>query len=138
MEPRVELAQLSWLCPCGRSIELPGLGCCRPCYHRRYHSLRFFGGFRDEILRRDRFHCRGCGADAGLVVHHRREQNERRSLITLCLRCHVRVHRWLALRRWVPEVLVQLWREMHAGEPLQLQFSFRARPSNVKSVHDDQ
>jgi hypothetical protein len=78
--------QLSWLCACGRRpLELRGPGCCRACYYRRYHSLRFFGGLREAVLRRDRFRCRVCGSGAPLLVHHRNGLNERRLLITVCI-----------------------------------------------------
>ena len=64
--------QLGLLCACGRRpIELKGLGCCRLCYYRQYDSLRWFGGLRDLILKRDRFRCRACGSARRLVVHHR-------------------------------------------------------------------
>src|SRR5713226_6442033 len=53
--------QLSFLCACGKkSIELKTLGCCRTCYDRRHHSLRFFGGMRERVLERDRLRCRAC------------------------------------------------------------------------------
>ena len=117
-------AQLSWLCACGRRpLELKGLGFCRVCYHRRYHSLRFFGGLREAVLRRDRFRCRVCGSGAALLVHHREGLNERRLLITLCISCHVRLHRYRGFSRWIPRVLLELWREMHPGQPQQLQLS---------------
>ena len=59
-----------------------------------------------------------------LVVHHRGGDNQKRWLITLCIGCHTRVHRYRALRSWVPEVLLKLWRERHPREPVQLQFAF--------------
>jgi len=71
MERRGQGAQLSFLCPCGKRIALKTLGCCRSCYDRRHHSLRFFGGLRERVLERDRFRCRGCGKRSALVVHHR-------------------------------------------------------------------
>ena len=76
------------------------------------------------ILKRDRFRCRACSASARLVVHHRSGVNRRRRLITLCIGCHTRVHRYRALRSWVPEVLLKLWRERHPREPVQLQLPF--------------
>jgi len=110
--------QLSWLCACGRRpLELKGLGFCRVCYHRRYHSLRFFGGLREAV----RFRCRVCGSGAPLLVHHRDGRNERRLLITLCISCHVRLHRYRGFSRWIPRVLLELWSEIHPGQPLQLQ-----------------
>jgi hypothetical protein len=124
-EGPVEPAQLDLFCRCGRrSVELKGRSCCRLCYGRRYRSLRFFGGLREVILKRDRFRCRASSASARLVVHHRSGVNQRRRLITLCIGCHTRVHRYRALRSWVPEVLLKLWRERHPREPVQLQLPF--------------
>lgn len=115
-------AQLDLLCVCGRRpVELKGLGCCSLCYYRHYHSWRWFGGLREVVLKRDRFSCRACGAQWRLVVHHREERNKKALLITLCIRCHVRLHRSRWLRYWVPEVLLGLWKELHPGRPLQLQ-----------------
>ena len=116
---------MSLLCRCGRRpVELKVLGCCRLCYHGRYHSLRWFGGLRELILKRDRFRCRVCGVGRRLVVHHRDERNAKPLLITLCIRCHVRLHRSRRLRYWVPEALLRLWRELHPAAPLQLQLPF--------------
>ena len=121
----VEPAQLDLFCGCGRrSVELRRRVAAELCYGRRYRSLRFFGGLRDVILKRDRFRCRACSASARLVVHHRSGVNRRRRLITLCIGCHTRVHRFRALRSWVPEVLLKLWRERHPREPVQLQLPF--------------
>jgi hypothetical protein len=115
-------AQLDLLCMCGRRpIEMKSLGCCCLCYYRQYHSWRWFGGLREAVLKRDRFSCRACGARRRLVVHHRDERNAKSLLITLCIRCHVRLHRSRWLRYWVPEVLLGLWRELHPGGPVQLQ-----------------
>jgi hypothetical protein len=41
--------------------------------------------------------------------------------VTLCAGCHARVHRSRILRRWLPEILVALWREWHPGSVEQLQ-----------------
>jgi hypothetical protein len=91
--PEERGTQLGLLCACGRRpIELRGLRCCRLCYYRQYDSLRWFGGLRELILKRDRFECRACGSERRLVVHHRDERNASPLLITLCIRCHVRVH----------------------------------------------
>ena len=123
LEARVP--QLSLLCMCGRRpVELKVLGCCRLCYQRHYHSVRWFGGLRELILKRDRFKCRVCGVGRRLVVHHRDERNAKSLLITLCIRCHVRLHRSRRLRYWVPEALLGLWREQHPAVPLQLQLPF--------------
>jgi hypothetical protein len=117
--------QLALLCQCGKAVELKRFGCCRSCYDRRQHSLRFFGGLRERVLKRDGFRCRACGTGSPLLVHHRATDSEERSLITLCIRCHIRVHRWRWFRHLVPSTLVQLWTELHAGAPLQLQLPLR-------------
>jgi hypothetical protein len=90
MEGRAkERGQLSFMCSCGaKLVELKTLGCCRTCYDRQDRSLRWFGGLRDRILKRDRYRCRGCGARSRLVVHHRDRRNEEELLLTLCIGCH--------------------------------------------------
>jgi hypothetical protein len=125
LKSQTKSAQLALFCACGRRApELRGLGCCRPCYYRRYRSWRFFGGLREVVLKRDRFRCRVCDSVVSLVVHHRSEDNHKRRLITLCIGCHTRVHRYRALRLWMPTVLLKLWREQHPRQPFQLQFPF--------------
>jgi hypothetical protein len=123
-KPR-QAIQLSFLCPCGKRIALKSLGCCRSCYDRRYHSLRFFGGLRERVLVRDRFRCRACGKRSALVVHHRDRRNRTNLLVTLCIRCHVRIHRSSGLKYWFSEILTGLWRELHPNAPIQLQLSFQ-------------
>src|SRR5713101_4407690 len=125
MERRGQEVQLSFLCPCGKRIALRALGCCRSCYDRRHHSLRFFGGLRERVLERDRFRCRGCGKRSALVVHHRDRRNRADLLITLCIRCHMRIYHSSGWRYWFSEMLVRLWRELHPNHPVQLQLSFR-------------
>jgi hypothetical protein len=77
--------------------------------------LRFFGGLREAVLKRDRFRCRVCGKGAPLLVHHRDGHNE---------------------KRWIPKVLLELWSEIHSGQPFQLQLPFavpeRAADAKVK------
>jgi hypothetical protein len=114
------LGQLALLCQCGKAVELKRLGCCRACYDRRQHSLRFFAGLRERVIKRDGARCRACGAGARLLVHHRAMDSEERTLITLCVRCHLRVHHWRWFRHQAP-LLVQLWTELHGGAPVQLQ-----------------
>jgi hypothetical protein len=132
MEERAkERGQLSFLCSCGaKPVELKTLGCCRTCYDRQYRSLRWFGGLRDRILKRDRYRRRGCGARSRLVVHHRDRRNEEELLLTLCIGCHMRVHPY-GMRNWLPKMLLGLWREWHEGEPVQLQLSLESVAENV-------
>ena len=74
---------------------------------------------------RDRFRCRGCGKRSALVVHHRDRRNRTDLLVTLCIRCHIRIHHSSGWRYWFSETLVRLWRELHPSTPLQLQLTFR-------------
>jgi hypothetical protein len=132
MGRRAQGVQLSLLCPCGKRIALKALGCCRSCYDRRHHSLRFFGGLRERVLERDRFRCRGCGKRSALVVHHRERRNRANLLVTLCIRCHIRIHRSSGLRYWFSEMLVRLWRELHPNDPVQLTFRNERKKENSK------
>ncbi len=133
IQQRGQPVQLSFLCLCGKRIALKALGCCRSCYDRRHHSLRFFGGLRERVLERDRFCCRGCGKRSPLVVHHRDRRNRADLLVTLCIRCHIRIHRSSGLRYWFSEMLVRLWRELHPNDPVQLQLTFRDAEKKQKS-----
>ncbi len=132
-EGRGPPVQLSFLCPCGKRIALKALGCCRSCYDRRHHSLRFFGGLRERVLERDRFCCRGCGKRSALVVHHRDRRNRANLLVTLCIRCHLRIHHSSGWRYWFSAMLVRLWRELHPNAPMQLQLTLRNAEKKEKS-----
>ena len=113
------------ICPCGIGpVEKAGV--CLPCYRARWHSLRRFGGHREEVLARDGYRCRVCTGDADLVVHHRAPVQDIASMITLCAGCHARVHRSLVLTHWVPELLLALWVEAHPDRPEQLQLLLAA------------
>lgn len=130
MEHREQFRQLALLCPCGRSINMKRSGCCRSCYDRRHHSVRFFGGLRERVLERDRFRCSACRTRFALLVHHRDRSNQTKSLITLCIRCHVRIHRSVGLRHWLSGRLLKLWRELHPSDPEQLQLAFKNSSKN--------
>lgn len=76
------------------------------------------------MLERDGHQCRICGSAQRIAVHHRRRGVDAADhLITLCAGCHARVHKLLAVRRWLPEALVVLWAEQHPESPVQLQFA---------------
>jgi hypothetical protein len=66
-----------------------------------------------------------------LLVHHRDQRNEEELLLTLCIGCHMRVHHSYGFRRWLPEMLLKLWREWHEGEPVQLQLSLESIGENI-------
>lgn len=111
------------LCACLQHRKV-GRETCRRCYASRHRSQHFFGGYRERVLRRDHNCCRGCGACEQIVVHHRVPGVQAVDrLITLCTRCHARVHRSFVLRRWVTDTVVELWREQNPHSPVQLQLS---------------
>ena len=63
---------------------------------------------------------RSCQSQHYLNVHHR-QPGDHTQLVTLCAGCHARVHRTRILGRWLPEILVVLWREWHPDAVEQLQ-----------------
>jgi hypothetical protein len=118
--------QPAWWCRSCGSAELLARGCCRRCYDRRRHSERFFGGHREQVLSRDGC-CQLCLAQTRLVVHHRRPGCNHPALhITLCLRCHVRVHHRHQLPGVYSELFLRLWRELHPTTPAQLRLPLAA------------
>jgi len=119
--------QLALFCPCGALPPLTA-GLCNSCYWNWRHSLRFFGGVRDDVLERDGRRCRACGSEEWVGVHHRQPgQHSPSLLIALCATCHAQVHRLLSLWKWIPESLAELWAEQHPGVPVQLQISLSAQ-----------
>lgn len=120
-DPGLNGGQRSLFCRCGAA-----LGCraraCRRCRQQALDSRRRFGGWRDAVLARDRGCCTGCG-DRPLHphVHHRRPGVHRPHwLVTVCPRCHARIHKLAALSRPLPARLAGLWLEQHPGAPFQL------------------
>ena len=119
---REVLGQRMLFSTCGHGSPFVG-GLCRRCYRSLAHSRFRFAGLREEILARDGYACRSCGAGNRLHVHHRKPGvNDRELLIAVCAACHARLHRMAALRIWVPEPLIPLWEEQHPGVAVQLQF----------------
>jgi len=64
--------------------------------HFRLDPLSY-ESLRQQILRRDDWRCRSCGAMSNLEVHHREFRSHsgadsEENLITLCTACHARVH----------------------------------------------
>jgi 5-methylcytosine-specific restriction endonuclease McrA len=56
-----------------------------------------YESLRQQVLRRDGWRCQSCGAMANLEVHHRRFRSHsgpdsEGNLITLCSKCHGRIH----------------------------------------------
>lgn len=60
-------------------------------------ELKYFGGNRPSVLRRDDYRCVDCGNEENLIVHHidgsKGKNNEMKNLVTLCRRCHPKRHK---------------------------------------------
>jgi hypothetical protein len=124
--------QFALFCPCGTLPPLTA-GLCSSCYWKSRHSLRFFGGRREEVLERDGHCCRACGSQRWIGVHHRRPGSNAPSLLLcLCAACHAQVHRLLSIWKWIPALVAELWAEQHPGAPVQLQIELNF--GEVKSV----
>ena len=115
--------QTSLLCGCGGPDNV-GRGLCSRCLRRARLSRERFAGLRELALQRDSYQCQCCGElDTRLVlVHHRRPGfNRLRYFVTICRRCHVRVH--LTCRPCFAfatnGLLYQLWAEVHRRTPKQ-------------------
>jgi hypothetical protein len=122
---RPDPSQLALFCPCGALPPLTA-GLCNSCYWKWRHSLRFFGGCRQEVLERDGWRCRACGSSEWIGIHHRKPGENRPSfLITICAACHAQVHHLLSIWKWIPALLVELWVEQHPGAPVQLQIELQ-------------
>jgi 5-methylcytosine-specific restriction endonuclease McrA len=108
--------QVVLFCGCGCD-EFNRQGLCEQCARRARLSKENFDGLREAALRRDSYQCQACGEldPTRIVVHHRKPgTNELRHLITLCRRCHAKIH-----RTWRPpfgflDFLRRLWREANA------------------------
>jgi hypothetical protein len=112
--------QIAWCCRACGNFYVLALGFCRRCYDRRRRSEEFFGGFRELVLTRDGC-CQVCLGLESLVVHHRRPGRDKPSWqITVCRRCHVRLHRRSQLPADYGELFFRLWQEQHPGWPAQL------------------
>jgi hypothetical protein len=107
----------SSLCACGRGNILAH-GLCPTCYTLKRRDAAYFGGLREEVLKRDGYTCRGCGAPGrykrSITVHHRQPGVSLLSLmISLCPRCHAKVERTQMVLSEMNPILLELWREKH-------------------------
>ncbi|MDQ2840631.1 MAG: HNH endonuclease [Acidobacteriota bacterium] len=131
------LNQLAFACSCG-ATEMHTAGLCARCYWARCRDQRFFDGLRYKALQRDRV-CLVCGAAEQLIVHHRRPPVATlRLLVTLCRRCHPRIHRLNVLPAWSGDFMRQLWREANPETPEQLPLGIGAgagKCSQVQQLH---
>jgi len=120
--------QRSLHCRCGRGKVL-ALGMCATCYTLKRQDEEYFGGLREQVLRRDGYCCRACGASGrgkrSIVVHHRVPGVSRLHLmISLCPACHAIVSRTRVVRRHMSALLLELWREQHPDGHEQTILSF--------------
>jgi hypothetical protein len=100
--------------------EICARGLCRSCYDAAYHDDSYFAGAKTNVLARDGGSCRVCSAPTNVVHHRRPGCDQEKWLITLCPACHATVERLERVDRYLPPLLLALWREQHpeAGEQL--------------------
>ena len=115
-------------CRCGRGKVL-ALGMCATCYTLKRQDEHYFGGLREQVLKRDGYCCRACGTlgrgKRSIVVHHWVPGVSRLNLmISLCPACHAIVSRTRVMRRPMPPFLLELWREQHPSGHEQTVLSF--------------
>lgn len=116
-------------CPCGRS-RIVAHGLCATCYTLKRQDEVNFGGLREAVLERDGYRCRVCDRPGrtkrSIIVHHRMPgRSILRLMISLCPGCHAKVHRTIAVRKRMPPLLLQLWREQHPRGHEQRQLEFQ-------------
>ena len=102
---------------------------CATCYTLKWQDEEYFGGLREQVLKRDEYCCRACGASGrgkrSIVVHHLVPGVSRLHLmISLCPACHAIVSRTRVMRRPMPPLLLELWREQHPKGHEQAVLSF--------------
>jgi 5-methylcytosine-specific restriction endonuclease McrA len=123
-----EAFQRHLCCPCGRT-EILALGLCPTCYTLKRQDEEYFGGLREQVLERDEYRCRVCGASRrdkrSIIVHHRVPGVSKLDLmISLCPGCHAKVHRTIAVLSAMPVLLLELWREQHPDGHEQVMLHF--------------
>jgi hypothetical protein len=111
--------QIVMHCPCGNS-KVVARGMCGTCYTLKRQDEAYFGGHREEVLKRDDYRCRVAGCTTvkrgkrSVAVHHREPGNsDPAKMLTLCLPCHAKVTRTFCVQANWPEFLRVLWREQH-------------------------
>lgn len=102
---------------------------CATYYTLKRQDEEYFGVLREQVLRRDVYCCRICGASGhgkrSIVVHHRVPGVSKLPLmISLCPACHPVVSRTRVMRRSVPARLLELRREQHPRGHEQMVMSF--------------
>lgn len=126
-----KLAQRAMHCRCGNQ-QMLAHGLCATCYTLRRQDEAYFGGLREQVLERDGYACRVCGASGrrkrSIVVHHRVPGKSLVHLmISLCPACHAKVSCTKAVLSAMPPLLLELWREQHPKAHEQTTLDFRQR-----------
>jgi hypothetical protein len=89
---------------------------------------------KERVLARDAHRCRVCG-EVTNVVHHRKPNVDLEEwLITLCPACHATVERLERLDRYLPPLLLTLWREKHPDAGEQLSFALETPPETMADL----
>jgi 5-methylcytosine-specific restriction endonuclease McrA len=119
-----------------RETKILALGLCATCYTLKRQDDEHFGGLREQVLERDGYCCRVCGASGrrkrSIVVHHRVSgKSELHLMISLCPACHAKVSRTKAVLSQMPPLLLELWREQHPDGHEQTTLNFKA----ARDVH---
>jgi hypothetical protein len=122
-----------------RTREDLALGLCATCYTLKRQDDEYFGGLREQVLERDGYCCRVCGASGrrkrSIVVHHRVPGKSLLHLmISLCPGCHAKVGRTKVVLSQMPPLLRELWREQHPLGHEQTALDFRANFPVAKSA----
>src|ERR1700688_479734 len=117
--------------PCARS--------CATCYTLKRQDDEYFGGLREQVLERDGYCCRVCGASGrrkrSIVVHHRVPgKSVLHLMISLCAGCHAKVGRTKVVLSQMPPLLLELWREHHPLGHEQPALDFKANFTAAKSA----
>ncbi len=120
---------------------------CATCHTLKRQDEEYFGGLREQVLKRDGYCCRACGASGrrkrSIVVHHRIPGVSKLPLmISLCPACHAIVSRTRVMRRHMPALLLELWREQHPNGHEQTVMSFdkpdaMAVPTRLFTIPDN-
>jgi hypothetical protein len=124
-------AQRALHCRCGRE-KILALGLCATCYILKRQYEEYCGGLREQVLERDGYCCRVCGASGrrkrSMVVHHRVPgRSVLHLMISLCHGCHAKVGRTKAVLSQMPALLLELWREQHPLGHEQTTLDFKAK-----------
>jgi hypothetical protein len=127
-------------CRCGRE-KILAQGMCSTCYTLKRQDEAYFGGLREQVLEREGYASRVCGASGrrkrSIVVHHRVPGKSVLSLmISLRPACHAKVSRTRTVLSHMLPLLLELWREQHpqAHEQTALNLKVQSQPSRTERL----